>query len=195
MDIFSWPSEPSTGTYQSDIHFQCASRPHLTGCPPDSAKQRVQGPVGVSDDIEWQPQIVAIEGETVNTGKANNGDPGITELVEVIAHGDHVLLTWQSGEVTVQDQHQRETPKLGRPPRPTVVVDEFNIGQQITNVQRHTFRGCRLGHQQRAAAGWPVGAMTKERTCLAVGLTMELVPTVTVGTVSFRLATDRASSW
>ena len=139
--------------------------------------------------------MVAVRGETINTSKGDNGDRGITKTVEMIAHGDHVFLARQSSEMTVQDQHQRSPPHLARLPRPTVVVDEFDVRQRLAHAQGHRVGDRRPGHHQRRTASVsPVAAVTNDWTCRAVGLTMALVPMVTVGTVSFPLATDRTNA-
>jgi hypothetical protein len=38
--------------------------------------------------------------------EGSDGDAGVTELVDVIARGDHVFLVWQSSQVPVQDQDE-----------------------------------------------------------------------------------------
>ena len=76
-------------------------------------------------------------GQAFGGGEGDDGNPGVTELVEVIAHGDHVFLAGQSSQVPVQDQHQWSSSQLGRAPRPTVVVDKLDVGERVADVEGH----------------------------------------------------------
>ena len=64
-------------------------------------------------------------------GERHHDREGVTESVDVIAHGDHVLLARQSSEVTMQYQQQWPTAMIAEPPRAAVVVDEGEVGEQL----------------------------------------------------------------
>jgi len=70
-------------------------------------------------------------------GERDHRDDRITELVEAIAHGDHVFLAGQSSQMAVEHQHDRPPPEVGGAPRLALVVDERDVGQTITELQRH----------------------------------------------------------
>jgi hypothetical protein len=53
-------------------------------------------------------------------------------LVEVVAHGDHVLLARQSSEVAVQHEHERPAAVVAEPPGTAFVIDEGDVGEHIT---------------------------------------------------------------
>ena len=129
--------------------------------------------------------------------EGDDGDPGVTELVEVIAHGDHVFLAGQSSKVPVQDQHEWSAAHLGGAPRSTLVVDEFDVRERVTDVEGHVVSPVRVDRRsqcRRLEVGgslvWAATALTRR----ALGLTMWASPTTTVGTVSLPLATDRTNA-
>ena len=78
-----------------------------------------------------------IGGEPLGSGEGDDGDVGVAELVEVIAHGDHVFLAGQSSEVPMQHQHEWSPTHLGGAPRPTLVIDELDIGQRVADLDGH----------------------------------------------------------
>lgn len=47
--------------------------------------------------------------QTSRVGERHDDDHGVTEPVEVLAHGEHVFLAGQSSEMAVQHQHHRTT--------------------------------------------------------------------------------------
>lgn len=101
------------------------------------AEQSVQDSINVRHDVEGESKVLSVCSETFRGGEGDDGDPGVTELVEVIAHGDHVFLAGQSSEVPVQDQHQWPPSHLGRPPRLTLVIDELEVGENVTDLEAH----------------------------------------------------------
>ena len=48
-------------------------------------------------------------------GEGDDDRESVTELVEVVAHGDHVFLTRQSSQVAMQHEHQRPAPMVAEP--------------------------------------------------------------------------------
>ena len=64
-------------------------------------------------------------------GERHHDREGVAELVEMIAHGDHVLLARQSSEVAMQHQQQWPTAMIAEAPRAAVVVDEGEVGEQL----------------------------------------------------------------
>ena len=119
------------------------------------------------------------------------------ELVEVIAHGDHVFLAGQSSQVPVQYQHEWPAAHLGGAPRPTLVIDEFHVRERVTDVEAHAVspvRADRRNQGRRLEDGRPLVWPATARTRRALGLTMCTSPTTTVGTVSLPFATDRTNA-
>lgn len=56
-------------------------------------EQAVQDPVDIGDDGEADVEVGAVGGEPRRVvGEGDHDREGVTELVEVIAHGEHMLL-------------------------------------------------------------------------------------------------------
>ena len=128
-----------------------------------------------------------VGGQAIGCGEGDDRDPGVTELVEVIAHGDHVFLAGQSSEVPVQDQHEWSPSKLGRSPWPPLMVGELDVGERVTDAEGHVVSpvGALLrNRRRRVGVGKSPGAAATWRTRRALGLIMLTSPMVTVGTVS-----------
>ena len=129
--------EPSTGADEPEIHPDRARRPDLAVRATFCTEQFVEDSVGVSDDIEWEPKVCPVGGQAIGCGEGDDRDPGITELVEVIAHGDHVFLAGQSSQVPVQDQHEWPATHPGGAPRPTLVIDKLDLRERVTDLEGH----------------------------------------------------------
>ncbi|MEO5723008.1 MAG: hypothetical protein ABIR12_01520 [Ilumatobacteraceae bacterium] len=69
------------------------------------AEQAVEDSVDVGNNVKGNFKVKPICGEAFGGRECDHGYPCVTELVEVIAHGDHVFLARQSSEVTVEDEH------------------------------------------------------------------------------------------
>lgn len=152
MDVVAGRSAQSpTATQQAGVHPQGAERPHLAVGAPFGAEQGVQRAVDIGHYVERQVEMGPVGGEPFGRGKGDDSDASITELGEAIAHGDHVLLARQSSEMAVEHQHQRTTLLVGRSPRPTGVVDEFQIGGQWVAGAKRSLLG--HGHLHRRAYG------------------------------------------
>ncbi len=136
-NIFGGLGKTSAAKQQSRVHAQRAKRPDLAGATAVSAEQLVQTAVDIGDDRKWNRQVVAVSSESFRCGKGGNDDVGVRELVEVIAHGDHMFLTRQSSKVSMEYQYQRAASLVGGTPDLPVVIDEFDIGKQIADTQRH----------------------------------------------------------
>ena len=101
------------------------------------AEQFVEDTVGVTEDIEREAKVGPVCGQAVGGGEGDDGNSCVTEPVEVIAHGDHVFLAGQSSEMPVQDEHDWSAARLGGSPRSTIVVDELDIGERVTDDEGH----------------------------------------------------------
>ncbi|MGE0307640.1 MAG: hypothetical protein AB7Q27_17980, partial [Acidimicrobiia bacterium] len=64
-------------------------------------------------------------------------DGGVTELVEVVAHGDHVFLAGQSSKVAVQHEYQRTSVLVGGAPDLAGVIDEFDVRERVADAEGH----------------------------------------------------------
>jgi len=64
-------------------------------------------------------------------GERDDDRERIAELVGVIAHGDHVFLTRQSSQVSVQHEQHRRAAMIAEPPRRRLVIDERDVGDEI----------------------------------------------------------------
>lgn len=137
VDVLGGPMQPSAGADQSCVHPDGAQRPDLAVRAALGAEQFVEDSVGVSDDIKGESKVSPVGGQSFGGGEGDDGDPGVTELVEVVAHGDHVFLARQSSQVPVQDQHKWSATHLGCAPRPTLMVDEFDVGKRVADVEGH----------------------------------------------------------
>ena len=90
-----------------------------------------------------------VGGQAIGCGEGDDRDPGVTELVEVIAHGDHVFLAGQSSKVPVQDQHEWSAAHLGGAPRTNLVIDEFQVRERVTDVDGHPVSPVRGGRRNQ----------------------------------------------
>lgn len=137
MDVFGGNTEAVSGSEQSGVGPDGAERPHLTVRPPCGPEHAVQDPIHVSDDVELEVQMVAVCRQTLRCGEGDDGDSGVTEQVEVVAHGDHMLLARQSSEVSMKDQHEGPAAHRTRAPRPVVVIDKFDVRQSVADDECH----------------------------------------------------------
>ena len=106
---------------------------HLPGAASLGAEQSVERSGRCRRQHRTGGRGASVGGETFGGREGDDGDPGVTELVEVIAHGDHVFLTRQSSEMPMQDQHEWSAAHLGGPPRPTLVIDELDVRERVTD--------------------------------------------------------------
>ena len=90
-----------------------------------------------------------VRGEALRVGEGHDGDRGVPEAVEVIAHGDHVLLARQSSQVPVQDQHQRPAGVCRDAPRLQVLVDQVDVGNPGRRLARSRLASCGGATQAR----------------------------------------------
>jgi hypothetical protein len=90
VDVLGRAPQPSTAAEQSSVRFQRTGGPHLPASAPIGAEQSIEPPVGVREDHERQFEVIAIRAESSRVGEGDEGDDGVTELVDLIAHGDHV---------------------------------------------------------------------------------------------------------
>ena len=97
----------------------------------------VEDSVDVGDHVEGDSKVAPVCGQAFGGRKGDDGDPGVTELVEVIAHGDQVFLTWQSSKVTVQHQYEWAAALITGAPDLTGVIDEFEVGEQVADAECH----------------------------------------------------------
>ncbi len=79
--------------------------------------------------------MVTVGAEPIGGRERHDRDGCVTELCEVVAHGEHVFLARQSSEVSVKDQHHRPAELINRAPRSAVLVDEFDGGELVTDVE------------------------------------------------------------
>lgn len=132
--VLAGSMEPSPFADQSGVRREGAWRPDLPQCAATGAEQPVEDPVYVCDDGERDVEVVPVGAEPRRVvGEGDDDRLGVVELVEVIAHGDHMLLARQSSKVTVQHQQQRTTSMVTEPERDAVMVDEVDIGDQIAH--------------------------------------------------------------
>ena len=122
---------------ESCIHPDRADRPHLAVGASLGTQESVERPVGVGDDIEGEFKVRPVGGEPLRGGEGDDRDVGVAELVEVIAHGDHVFLARQSSKVPVQHQHEWSPTHLAGAPRPTLVIDELDIRKRVADLKGH----------------------------------------------------------
>jgi hypothetical protein len=189
--------EAPTGAQEPCVHPQRARRPHLSVAASLGTKQVVERAVGVGDDIEGESEVLAVRGGAFRGGEGDDGDPGVTELVEVIAHGDHMFLAGQSSKVPVQDQHEWPAAQVGAAPRLTFVIDKFDVWERVAHVEGHDAApvGADRRNQGRRLGGRrPLASLATALTRRALGLIMCTSPTTTVGTVSLPFATDRTNA-
>ena len=140
------------------MHADGARGPHLAVAAPFGAEQSVERPVGVGNDVEGQMKVLPVRGETLRDCEGDDRDPGVTELIKVIAHGDHVLLAGQSSQMSVQDQHEGPAAHLRGTPRPTLVIDEFHFREWVTDVESQALSpACapRWSHHRRVGCATP----------------------------------------
>ena len=196
-DVLGRSTKSAPAADELCIHADGARRPHLPVGASFGAEQSVDRPVGVGDDVEGEVEVLTVGGEAFACGEGDDADLGVTELVEVIAHGDHVLLARQSSKLPVQDQHVGPAAHLRGMPRPTLVIDELDVREPVTDVEAHAVspvRADRRNQRRRFGDGRPHARTATARTRRTLGLTMCTSPTTTVGTVSFPFATDRTKA-
>ncbi len=81
--------------------------------------------------------MVAVGSESFWRGEGDDGDCCVTELLEVIAHGDHMFLTWQSSKVTMQHQNERAAAMIAGAPKLASVIDQFEVWHRVADSERH----------------------------------------------------------
>lgn len=76
------------------------------------------------------------------------------------------------------------------------MVDEFDVRERVTDVEGHVVSPVRADRRRqcRLEVGGPLVGAAAAWTRRALGLTMWMPPTTTVGTVSLPLATDRTKA-
>ena len=73
--------------------------------PSFRTEETVEGTVGVGQQRELDLQSRPVGGQPLRGCERDDDHRRITECLDVVAHGDHVLLARQSSEVAMQDQH------------------------------------------------------------------------------------------
>ena len=119
-----------------------------------AAEQPVQRALRIADEGERRGEMAAMGGQPLGGGKRDHGDRGVTEVVDAIAHGDHVLLARQSSEVTVQHQHERAAHVIAGAPQPTVVVDQVDRWEGVTDTEGHAHQSARVQPRRLMGGGW-----------------------------------------
>jgi hypothetical protein len=137
VDVLGGRAETSSAAEQTRIHAQRAEGPDLAVAAAFGAEQAVQAAVDIGDDRERNREVVTVGSESFGCGEGDNSDGGVTELVEVIAHGDHVFLAWQSSKVSVQYQHEGVSTLFGGVPGPASVIDEFEVWESVADAVGH----------------------------------------------------------
>jgi hypothetical protein len=122
---------------QTCVHAQCAERPDLPVAAVFCAEQVVQAAVDVGDDGERNGKVVAVGSEPFGRGEGDDDDVCVTELVEVIAHGDHVFLAGQSSKVTVQHQYEWASAVIIGAPDLAGVIGEFEVREWVSDAECH----------------------------------------------------------
>lgn len=95
----------------------------------------VERPRPVRQDGKGDCEVGAVCGEPVGFGEGHHSDSCITEMGEMVAHGDHMFLAGQSSEVAVEDQDDRSASVLGQRPGAAVLIDEIHIWHGLANTQ------------------------------------------------------------
>lgn len=72
-----------------------------------------------------------MDGQLFLLGKANDGDVGVTKPFPVFAHGEHVLLAWQSHQVAMKDDQHRTTQMIAKTPAIAVMVEKLEAVWEI----------------------------------------------------------------
>jgi hypothetical protein len=101
------------------------------------AEQVVQAAVDVGDDGERNGEVVAVTSESFGRGEGDDDDGCVTELVEVIAHGDHVFLAGQSSKVAMEHQYERASAVITVAPYLAGVIDEFEVREWVADAECH----------------------------------------------------------
>jgi len=137
VDVLGGLAEMAPSSEQTCVHPQGAERPDLAIAPSLGAEQSVQAAVDVGDDGEGNCEVVAVGGESFGRGEGDDDDGCVTELVEMVAHGDHVFLAWQSSKVTVQHQYEWVAAMIFGVPDLAGVIDEFEVGERVADAEGH----------------------------------------------------------
>ncbi len=125
--------EPTPPAQEPCIHHECAWRPDPPKGTATGAEPAVEHPVDIGDDGEVDAEVGAVGGEARRViGEGDDDREDITELVEVVAHGEHVFLAGQSSEVAVQNEHERSSAVIAEPEQCAFVIDEGDVGEQVT---------------------------------------------------------------
>ena len=129
---------------QACVHAQHAQGPDLAVAAAFGTEQLVQAAVDVGDDGERNREVVAVSYQSFRRCEGNNDNSGVTELVEVVAHGDHVFLTRQSSKVSMEYQYQRASALIGGAPDLPGVIERSTPRLSARHSQGHVPR---LGDQ------------------------------------------------
>jgi len=149
----AWPLPTAEN---SGVGPHAAQPPHA---PPRASSQAI-GAVGratlVGQHGVEQPEAVTKAAQVSWPREGDQYHGSIAELGETIAHGDRMLMTRQSGQMTVEDHDDSPTVLLREPPPAALIVGQVNFrrGFARLNLNGHSgsFRGCEL-----RSCRWGVG--------------------------------------
>lgn len=150
--VFGKAPKLSAASHQAYVHGERAGRPHITNRATSGAEQVVQLSLTVGQQGKRQIEVFAVGRQLCRVVSERDHDrKRIAELIEVIAHDDHVFLAWQSSQVTMQDQQQRSAAMILEPPWRTFMIDEGDFGEEFALVDH-----VRGGHARaRRASSMP----------------------------------------
>lgn len=150
-------AQPPALAEQTCVHHHRAGRPDLAERSTTGPEQVVEAPVDVGEQRELDLEVISVGGEPLwVVAEGDDDGKGVTELIEVIAHGDHVFLARQSSEVAVQDQHQRATAMVVESPPMSVVIDEGDVREHVT-LADHLSVGHAMAPRASSMPRWNVG--------------------------------------
>jgi hypothetical protein len=135
VDVLCRPGRTAPCDEESGVEADRAQRPDLPVRSPLCTDKAVEDAVYVGQDCEWHREVITVGAESFGGCERHDGNGCVTELCEVVAHGDHVFLARQSSEVSVKDQHQRPPELIDRAPCGPVLVDKFDGWEWVSDME------------------------------------------------------------
>ncbi len=128
--------EPLAAEQQRHVLPRCTPAPDPSDRPASEVEESIQLPVGIG---EHRQRIGKPSAVTRQVARSSEGDDDDVDGVEISGfelsstHGVDMGPAGQSSQVTMKDQHHRGAPMFTESPPFAVVVDQVDVGNQVTD--------------------------------------------------------------
>lgn len=94
----------------------------------------VDGSIGVGEQRKRQAKVLTMRGQAFLVCEGHGGDVSVAEAVELIAHGEQVLLAGQSHQMAMEDEHHGVSAMIRQRPGAAMVVERREILDWLAQV-------------------------------------------------------------